>query len=120
MVSFIPRQLYPRGKILRYPLDRSLDGPQFRSGRGGEGKNIPSFLPSLLLSGRECCPARSIVTMLPRLIVVVSVVMVMILVMVVVVKVKLSLCLTKHHPMKKYWGSGGIAPRIIDHGTRWR
>jgi hypothetical protein len=35
------------------------------------------------------------------------------------VKVKLSLCLTKHHAMKTYWGSGGIAPRIIDLGTRW-
>jgi hypothetical protein len=36
------------------------------------------------------------------------------------VKVKLSLCLTKHHAMKTYWGSGGIAPRILDLGTRWR
>jgi hypothetical protein len=35
------------------------------------------------------------------------------------VKVKLSLCLTKHHAMKTYWGSGGIAPRILDLGTRW-
>jgi hypothetical protein len=35
-------------------------------------------------------------------------------------KVKLSLCLTKHHAMKMYWGSGGIAPRTIDLGTRWR
>jgi hypothetical protein len=35
-------------------------------------------------------------------------------------KVKLSLCLTKHHAMKTYWGSGGIAPRILDFGTRWR
>jgi hypothetical protein len=25
-------------------------------------------------------------------------------------KVKLSLCLTKHHAMKTYWGSGGRAP----------
>jgi hypothetical protein len=34
------------------------------------------------------------------------------------VKVKLSLCLTKHHAMKTYWGRGGIAPRILDLGTR--
>jgi hypothetical protein len=27
---------------------------------------------------------------------------------------KLSLCLTKNHVMKTYWGSGGIAPRILD------
>jgi hypothetical protein len=36
------------------------------------------------------------------------------------VKVKLSLFLTKHHAMKTYWGSGGIVPRILDLGTRWR
>jgi hypothetical protein len=35
-------------------------------------------------------------------------------------KVKLSLCLIKHHAMKTYWGSRGIAPRILDLGTRWR
>jgi len=29
------------------------------------------------------------------------------------VKVKLSLCLTKHHAMKAYWGSEGIAPHIL-------
>jgi hypothetical protein len=31
--------------------------------------------------------------------------------------VKLSLCLTKHHAMKMYCGSGGITPRIPDLGT---
>jgi hypothetical protein len=35
-------------------------------------------------------------------------------------KVKLFLCLAKHHAMKTCWGSGGIAPRILDLGTRWR
>jgi hypothetical protein len=35
------------------------------------------------------------------------------------VKVKLSLCLTKEHAMKMYWRDGGIAPRILDLGTRW-
>jgi hypothetical protein len=29
------------------------------------------------------------------------------------VKAKLSLCLTKHHAMKAYWGSAGIAPFIL-------
>jgi hypothetical protein len=29
-------------------------------------------------------------------------------------KVKVSLCLTKHHAMKAYWRSRGIAPRILD------
>jgi hypothetical protein len=36
------------------------------------------------------------------------------------VKAKFSLCLTEHHSMKAYWGSGCIAPRILDLGTRWR
>jgi hypothetical protein len=34
-------------------------------------------------------------------------------------KVK-SLCLTKHHAMKKYWGTGGKSPRILDVGIRLR
>jgi hypothetical protein len=28
--------------------------------------------------------------------------------------------LTEHHAMKAYWESGGIAPRILNLGTRWR
>jgi len=31
-----------------------------------------------------------------------------------------SLCLTKHHAMRTYWGSEGIAPRILHLGTRYR
>jgi hypothetical protein len=27
---------------------------------------------------------------------------------------------TEHHDMKTYWRSGGIAPHILDLGTRWR
>jgi hypothetical protein len=34
------------------------------------------------------------------------------------VKIKLSLCFNKHHAMKTYSGSGGIAPRIFDLVTR--
>jgi hypothetical protein len=34
VVSFVPRPLYPRGNSPQYPLDRRLDGPQSRSGRG--------------------------------------------------------------------------------------
>jgi hypothetical protein len=33
--------------------------------------------------------------------------------------VKLSLCLTYNSTMKTYWGCGGIAPRILNLGTRW-
>jgi len=29
-----------------------------------------------------------------------------------------ALTLTKHYAMKADWGSGGIAPRILDLGTR--
>jgi hypothetical protein len=39
VVTFTPRSLYPQGKCPRYPLDRSLDGPQSRYGHGGEEKN---------------------------------------------------------------------------------
>jgi hypothetical protein len=35
------------------------------------------------------------------------------------VKGKLSLCLTKHHATKAYWESEGLAPLILDLGTRW-
>jgi hypothetical protein len=28
--------------------------------------------------------------------------------------------LIEQHAMKAYWGSGSIAPRIFDLGTRWR
>jgi hypothetical protein len=30
------------------------------------------------------------------------------------------LFLTEHRAVKAYWGSGGIAPGILDLGTRWR
>jgi hypothetical protein len=35
------------------------------------------------------------------------------------VKVKVYVCLTKHYVMKMYWGSGGIAPSILNLGTRY-
>jgi hypothetical protein len=37
--------------------------------------------------------------------------------MMMIIKVKLCLCLTKHHTMNTYWGSGVIASRILDLGT---
>jgi hypothetical protein len=39
-VSFTPLPLYSLGKSPRYPLDRRLGGPQSRSGRCGEEKNL--------------------------------------------------------------------------------
>jgi hypothetical protein len=35
-------------------------------------------------------------------------------------RLKLSLYLTKHHDMKTYWRSGGVAPRSLDLSTRLR
>jgi hypothetical protein len=47
--------------------------------------------------------------------------MMMMMVMIIIeVKENLSLCSTKHNAMKTYKGSEGIAPRILDLGTRWR
>jgi hypothetical protein len=45
VVSFTPRPLYRQGKSPWYPLDRRLDGPQSRSGCGGEKNSQP--LPGL-------------------------------------------------------------------------
>jgi hypothetical protein len=28
--------------------------------------------------------------------------------------------LTEHHTVRAYWGSGGIAPHILDLDTRWK
>jgi hypothetical protein len=44
-VSFTSLPLYPRGKSPRYPLDRRLGGPQTRSERYGEEKNVASARP---------------------------------------------------------------------------
>jgi hypothetical protein len=38
VVSFTPWTLYPQGNFPRYPLDRRLGGPQYRSGKRGEEK----------------------------------------------------------------------------------
>jgi len=54
VVSFMPQPLYPQGKETLYPLDKRLDGPQNRCGRGGEEKNCqpppelePPIIPAL-------------------------------------------------------------------------
>jgi hypothetical protein len=36
------------------------------------------------------------------------------------VKIVPVLFFTEYRAMKTYWGSGSIAPRILDLGTRWR
>jgi len=42
-------RLYPRGKSYWYTLEMWPDGPQSRSGRGGEEKKIPLLpLPEIL------------------------------------------------------------------------
>jgi hypothetical protein len=46
------------------------------------------------------------------------IIIIIIIIIIIKVNVKLSLCLTKHHDMKRHWGSGDIAPLILDLGTR--
>jgi hypothetical protein len=66
VVSFTPWPLYPRGKSPRCPLDRTLGGPQNRSGRRGEEESfnivrdkIACFICSKALSfTKECKPHR--------------------------------------------------------------
>jgi hypothetical protein len=43
VVGFTPRPLYLQGKNPWYALDRSLGGPQSRSGRGSEEKNSQPY-----------------------------------------------------------------------------
>jgi hypothetical protein len=50
VVSFTPRLLYPRGKSIRYPLDKRLGGPQSRSGRHGAEKSLtPAIQPVIII-----------------------------------------------------------------------
>jgi hypothetical protein len=44
VLNFTPQPFYPQGKSPWYPLDRRLAGPQRRSGRGGEEKNVQPLL----------------------------------------------------------------------------
>jgi hypothetical protein len=39
-MNFTAHPLFPRRRSPRYPLDRMLDGPQYRPERFGEEKNI--------------------------------------------------------------------------------
>jgi hypothetical protein len=51
VVSFTTWPLYLEEKSPLYPLDRRLNGPQSRSGRGGEKKNshpLPGLEPPII------------------------------------------------------------------------
>jgi len=51
VVSFTRLPLYPQGKSPWHPLDKRLDGPQSRSGRGGIEKNsrpLSEFHPLII------------------------------------------------------------------------
>jgi hypothetical protein len=51
VASFTPRPLYSQGKTPWYPLDRTLGGPQSRSGYGGKDKNsqpLPGLEPPIM------------------------------------------------------------------------
>jgi hypothetical protein len=58
VVIFTPRPFYPWGKRPRYPLDRMLGGPQFRSVHCGEEKNSCHCRES-----NPCRPPHSLVTL---------------------------------------------------------
>jgi hypothetical protein len=91
---------------------RSLEGFHSRYGRGGEEKGIPLMpLPGIELRssspqtdwGSFKVPNTADISWHLKIL--------------KWSKVKFSLCLIKHHTMKTYWGSGSIAPRILDLGT---
>jgi hypothetical protein len=76
---------FTRGeRFPRYPLNRTLSGPQSRSGRGIEPRSSSPQL-SHYTNGNinEVC---MVISGKGK------------------VKVKLSLCLTEHHTIKAYWG----------------
>jgi hypothetical protein len=55
VVSFTPRPLYPQGKSPRHPLNRRRNGPQRRSGRCRDEKDLaPTGIQTL-----SSCPACS-------------------------------------------------------------
>jgi hypothetical protein len=59
VVIFTPQPVYSRGKSLWYPLDRKLGGPQNRSGRRREEKNLAPTgtrtpTPSAVQSVAQC------------------------------------------------------------------
>jgi hypothetical protein len=66
VTSFTRRLLSPRGKSPRYPLDRSLCGPQVRSARRG-GKHL---LPLPEIEPRLSCPARRYTSSFPSTLVI--------------------------------------------------
>jgi len=60
VVSFTPQLLYLQGKSPQYQLDRRLDGPQLRSGCGGEEKNsqtLPGLELPIIQLVTQCCTA---------------------------------------------------------------
>jgi hypothetical protein len=57
VVSFKRRPLYPQEKSRRHPLDRSLGGPQSRSGSGCTEKNsqpLPEIEPPIIQPVAQC------------------------------------------------------------------
>jgi hypothetical protein len=68
VVSFTLQPLYLQGKSPWYPLNRRLDEPQSRSGRGGEDKDFPATAGNRTVELRLSSPLLSAVpTKLSRL-----------------------------------------------------
>jgi hypothetical protein len=77
--------------LLPHPKDSEVQLPSYIARTGGEGGRSVTQTVS-------CAEVKNVWSLLNGSI---------------KVKVKFSLCLTKHHAMKTYWGSGGIAPLIL-------
>jgi hypothetical protein len=110
VVSFTPRPLYPRGKSSWYTLDRRLGGSRTRSGRGRKEKNsqpLPELEPPIIqpVVHRHTTALSQLLKLFLYLIKYHA----------------MKTCpLLNHHAVKTQWGSGGIAPRILNLVTRWR
>jgi len=57
VVSFTPRPFCSRGKRLRYPLDRRLDGPQSLYERVDKGEGNNKVVPALFLTEHHAMKA---------------------------------------------------------------
>jgi hypothetical protein len=53
------------------------------------------------------------------ILIVIAIMILLLLLLLLMVNVNSPCALTEHHA-EAYWRSGGIAPRILDLGTRWR
>jgi hypothetical protein len=82
VVSFTPWSLYPQGKSPWYTLDRRLDGPQSRSGRGGEEKD---FQPLKTLEPLIIQPVAQMMMMMMMMMTTTTTMMMMIIIIIIII-----------------------------------